>query len=103
MIWYNRRKAFGGFNTAEMKIIYMLKSVLTGLIISGGIVILIGLYYLVLKAGIPYQDPPLELQIRYAVNMGTGEELCKIGALISCVGIAGRIAFMLIEKLKKHS
>ena len=81
----------------------MLKSVLTGLIISGGITILVGMYYLVIKAGIPYQDPPLDLQIQYAVNMGIGEGLFKIGLLTAGVGLAGRIAFLLAGILKKHS
>lgn len=83
-----------------MKIVNLLKSILTGLIISGVIVILAGVYYLVIKAGIPYQDPPLELQIQYEVNMGIGEELFKIGLLIAVIGLAGRIIFLLIEKSK---
>ncbi|MCI8968302.1 MAG: hypothetical protein HFH75_12085 [Lachnospiraceae bacterium] len=32
-----------------------------------------------IKAGIPFQDPPLELQIQYAVHMGVGETLIKTG------------------------
>ena len=84
-----------------MKKLYFVKSVLTGLAVSGMIIILVGMYYLVIKAGIPYQDPPLELQIQYTVNMATGEELFKIGAIICGVGLAGRIAFLMIEGLKK--
>ncbi|MCR5249913.1 MAG: hypothetical protein K6E50_04840 [Lachnospiraceae bacterium] len=81
-----------------MKIINLLKSVMTGLIISGVIVILAGMYYLVVKAGIPYQDAPTELQIRYAVNMGIGEGLFGIGLLIGGVGLVGRIVFLLTDR-----
>ena len=81
-----------------MKFVKTLKSVLTGFIISGMIIILVGMYYLVIKAGIPYQDPPLELQIKYAVNMGTGEELLRIGGLLFVTGIAGRIVMFLTDR-----
>lgn len=84
-----------------MKKLSFVKSVLTGLAVSGMIIILVGMYYLVVKAGIPYQDPPLELQIQYTVNMATGQELFKIGVFICAVGLAGRIALLLIEGLKK--
>lgn len=49
----------------------------------------IGAYYSIFKAGIPYQDPPLELQIQYAVNMGIGEILIRDGfRIFICGGIA---------------
>ena len=38
-------------------------------ILAGVIIFFIGAYYCVIKAGIPFQDPPLELQIQYAVHM----------------------------------
>ncbi len=87
---------------SDMKKLSFVKSVLTGLAVSGMIIILVGMYYLVIKAGIPYQDPPLELQIQYTVNMNTGEELFKIGVLICGVGLAGRIVFFLTERVKNR-
>ena len=61
----------------------------------------IGAYYAVIKAGIPYQDAPLELQIQYTVHSGIGKELCKTGLFTLLYGIA----FLLISRLlpKKHS
>ena len=44
-------------------------------VLAGVIIFVIGAYYEVIKAGIPYQDPPLELQIQYAVNLGIGDAL----------------------------
>ena len=75
---------------------------MTGLIIAGVIVFLAGMYYLVIKAGIPYQDAPQELQIRYAVNMGIGEGLAGIGLLIGGCGLVGRIVFLLIDRARKR-
>ena len=59
-------------------------------------VIFIGLCYVVVKAGIPYQDPPLELQIKYAVNMGIGEELTRDGFWIVVFGGVVRVVIGLI-------
>ncbi len=54
---------------------------------AGSIVMLIGLYYSVIKAGIPYQDPTPELLAEYNRNMQTGETLCLIGFSIISVSI----------------
>ncbi|MCR5120350.1 MAG: hypothetical protein K6B44_12125 [Lachnospiraceae bacterium] len=86
-----------------MKKSAFIKSVFTGLAVSGMIIILVGMYYLVIKAGIPYQDPPLELQIQYTVNMNTGEELFKTGVLICGIGLIGRIVVSLTDRFRKNS
>ena len=57
----------------------VLKKCFSSLIISGAVILLIGLYYLIIKAGIPYQDPTTEMQIQYAVNMGIGNVLSLTG------------------------
>lgn len=59
-----------------------LRQIINAIPFAGVIMFFIGAYYCVVKAGIPYQDPPLELQIEYAVNMGIGEALVKDGLLI---------------------
>ena len=56
--------------------------------LAGLIMQLIGLYYLVIKAGIPYQDPPPELQLRYAIHMGIGELLFRDGLLLFAAGLS---------------
>ena len=62
---------------------------LTNSVIFAGVILLItGAYYCVIKAGIPYQDPPLELQIQYAINMGIGEILTGKGfVIVVCGGV----------------
>lgn len=72
--------------------------ILNAVIIAGIIIFLTGLYYCVVKAGIPYQDPPLELRIEYEVNTGIGNILMANGLKITiCSGIT-RFIFALISK-----
>lgn len=62
--------------------------IINSAILAGVILFLIGLYYWGIKAGIPYQDPPLELQIQYTVNMKIGEILLRNGLRTAvCSGI----------------
>lgn len=57
--------------------------------LAGLIILVIGLYYLVIKAGIPYQDPTAEMQIQYAIHYGIGSILSKTGLILAvCGGIA---------------
>ena len=51
---------------------------------------MIGIYYFLVKAGIPYQDPSTEMEIRYAVNSGIGEELIRTGIVLVILGGAAR-------------
>lgn len=82
------------------KIKHILCQTINSVIIAGVIILFIGLYYSVIKAGIPYQDPPLELQIKYAVNEGIGEILAGKGFLIAVCGGAVRLVLWLIWR--KH-
>lgn len=67
-------------------------------ILAGLVLFVIGLYYMVIKAGIPYQDPPLELQIKYAIHMGIGEILVQDGCLLLLgAGIARLVLWMLFK------
>ena len=62
---------------------------LGGAALSGGLMmVLVGAYYAVVKAGIPYQDPTLDMQISYAIDMGVGSTLLKLGAVLIAVGTA---------------
>ena len=85
------------------KATYILKQVFNAVILAGIIILCIGLYYAVIKAGIPYQDPPLELQIKYAVNAGIGDELTKDGFWIALLGCVMRICIGLILKRKGNA
>ena len=77
-----------------------LHKILGPVMLAGAIILGIGLYYSIVNAGIPYQDPPLELQIQYAINMGIGETLTKMGGGIACAALVARAVVRLIMKNK---
>lgn len=80
------------------KIRYHFRWIFNSIILAGVIIFFIGLYYWMIKAGIPYQDPPLELQIQYAVNMRIGEILLGNGFVIAICGGAIRLLLELINR-----
>lgn len=73
----------------------------SAVILAGIIILFTGIYYCVIKAGIPYQDPPLELQIQYAINTEIGNVLIKEGILISIFGGIAHWLFKLILKKRR--
>ncbi len=75
-----------------------LKNLSLAFLLAGVIILLIAAYYSIVKAGIPYQDPPPELQIQYAVNAGIGDELFKIGLIVAALGILGRMISRILDK-----
>ena len=72
------------------------------ILFSGIINIMIGEFYTLLVAGLPYQDPPLELQIQYSINQGVGNVLTGIGFRIVILGIILSIISKLYRILKKY-
>ena len=80
----------------------ILKRILSSFIIAGMIILMIGLYYAILKAGIPYQDAPLDLQIQYTVDAGIGKILTITGFCMTAVFAVLRIAAGLIGRKKKQ-
>ncbi len=88
-------------NTKKTKSESYLRLTFNAVILAGIIILFTGMYYCVIKAGIPYQDPPLELQIQYAINMGIGNILVKEGLLISICGGIVRWLFNLVWKKKQ--
>ena len=76
------------------------KTFFQSLFFAGLIVLLIGLYYAIIKAGIPYHDAPLELQIQYAINMGIGDVLTRDGLLLSALGL---IAWLILGKIQRKA
>ncbi|MBO7335856.1 MAG: hypothetical protein J6U42_02850 [Lachnospiraceae bacterium] len=78
----------------------ILKDLFNGFIIAGVVIFMIGVYYAVVKAGIPYQDPTLELQIKYAVNSGIGSVLLRTGGIVGVIGGVFRIVTGIVSKKK---
>lgn len=43
------------------------------------------------RAGLPYQDPPMDLQIQYAIDQGIGDTLMSVGFEDCIIGVVSRI------------
>lgn len=83
---------------AKSKII----SLINAFIIAGIIILVIGLYYYIFKAGIPYQDPTIELQIQYETDNRIGDLLMKTGFLtFICSGLIRTVFYLISKKVKK--
>lgn len=88
--------------TKESKGGSFIRMTASGVLLAGIIIFSTGIYYCVIKAGIPYQDPPLELQIQYTINWEIGNILVKEGFLLSlCGGIAGLLYKLILKKRRK--
>lgn len=74
-----------------------LRKVSESIILAGGIIILVGAYYSIVKAGIPYQDPTLEMQIQYAVDSKVGETLVGCGIVITVFSIIVRSILQILK------
>ena len=65
---------------------YIVKEICNAVLFAGLIVLAVGVYYRTIKAGIPYQDPTMELQMQYAINYGIGNILSKLGLVFAACG-----------------
>lgn len=72
--------------------------IINAVIIAGIIILCTGLYYSVIKAGIPYQDPPPDLWLEYEVNARIGDVLVGNGFKIAVCGGIIRLVLHLIWK-----
>ena len=89
-------------NKKTSKPLSLHKRVFESIILAGVIIFGIGIYYVVVKAGIPYQDPPLELQIEYIVYEKIATELAAIGIQILILGGLLRGVVWLAEKRSRR-
>ncbi len=80
----------------------IIKRFFTSILFAGILVLATGLYYMVIKAGIPFQDPTPEMQLQYSINMGIGDALTKVGFCTTMAGSICRIVIGVLSR-KKHS
>ena len=78
-----------------------LKRLFSSILLAGLLVLGAGLYYWVIKAGIPYQDPTPEIQLQYSINMGIGDVLTKIGVFTMLAGAVCRIIIGILSRRNK--
>lgn len=81
----------------------MKKKIIICSLIIGFIIlaISIGIYYLIIKAGIPYQDPTPELLQKYNRNMKIGENLILLGISMMSISLILSIVCRIIKKKSK--
>lgn len=83
------------------KCVKLLSIICEGFITGGIINFVIGIYYCIIKAGIPYQDSTVEMQIKYSAYMDTGEILTDLGICMCVTGIVfGILKGVMKRKLK---
>ena len=68
------------------KLIHIFREISNAILLAGLIILVIGWYYLIVKSGIPYQDPSVEMQIQYAINDGIGSVLSRAGFILALCG-----------------
>ncbi len=74
------------------------RSLANAALLAGGILLLAGMYDLIVRAGIPYQDPTPELTFRFAVREAVGKKLLRNGTIALAAGAAGRLAARLLRR-----
>ena len=79
-----------------------IKILLDIVIVAGVIMLFAGLYFWLIKAGIPYQDPTPEMQMHYAKNLRTGEVLIAVGFLVSIFAPIPRIIVGIVARRRKQ-
>lgn len=85
----------------ENKFKHICRGISNAVLSAGLIILVIGLYYSVVKAGIPYQDPTVEMQVQYAINYGIGSVLSKAGLILAlCGGIVRLIIWCVSRKVQ---
>ncbi|MCR4753096.1 MAG: hypothetical protein K5837_01600 [Candidatus Saccharibacteria bacterium] len=81
------------------RLITLGKKLLESTAIAGAIIVFVGLYYILGKAGIPYQDPPLQLQIQYYTFIDVGETLLAVGFTTSLLCL---FVLAILKRIEKH-
>jgi hypothetical protein len=69
----------------------MMKTLCRALIAVGTVLAAIGVFYILIKAGLPYQDPTLDMQIDYLANQKAGRILFLYGVIIFAIGFLLRL------------
>ena len=79
-----------------------IKIILNVLIVAGALAFVIGLYFWIIKAGIPAQDPTPEMKAQYAQNMLIGDALVFSGFLTSLTAAIPRIIIGIVSRRRKQ-
>lgn len=75
-----------------------LKALVSAVWIAGIMLIFIGIYFLAVGAGIPYQDPTVELTIKWEANYLAGTMCTKCGVAFFIIGIVGYVVLRICRR-----
>lgn len=65
-----------------------LRSLSSGLLLAGAVLVLLGLWFLLVRAGLPYQDPTPEMNLRWLASYEAGRlDLCWGGGMLALGGV----------------
>lgn len=76
-----------------------LKNLCYILIVIGIILFLAGIYFACIKAGLPYQDPTLEMTKKWLFYYHLGKNFSTFGVIAVMLGIIGRITTFVKKKM----
>lgn len=79
----------------------MIEKLFGSFLLAGIIVLLFGIYYMFIKAGLPYQDPPLELLVQWNTYGEVGETLSLWGAVMILASILGTVLMRITRRAPK--
>ena len=76
----------------------MIEKIFGSILLGGIVVLLFGFYYTFIKAGLPYQDPPLELLAQWNTYGEVGETLSLWGVVMILAGIVGSVLLKITRR-----
>lgn len=80
----------------------MMKKMCITVIVMGIVLLLAGMYFSVMKAGIPYQDPTPEMAEQYARDEWIGRVSFCCGLVASLIGVTGVIITAVLKRRQRH-
>lgn len=80
----------------------MKKKIVQVMAVSGGILVIAGLYFTMVKAGLPYQDPTPEMVAQYECDMGIGMVLLLAGLGTGIFSLVYSVVCFLRKKIKER-
>ena len=80
-----------------------IKIILNVLIVAGALAFVIGLYFWIIKAGIPAQDPTPEMKAQYAQNMLIGDALVLSGFLTCITATIPRVIIGIFSRRRNKA
>ena len=78
----------------------MKKKIIPVIAVLGGILVIAGLYFTVVKAGLPYQDPTPEMVAQYERDTGIGMVLLLAGLGTGIFCLVYTVVCFLRKKIK---